>query len=97
MEANDSAVKRLYSEADHTVPAQLASLVGAENVTMMSVSRRWQRWAGGAIAASFAAVLALAINVNQSVVFNPMSMDPQLAGALEHSPSPGLGLGDSGQ
>ena len=87
MEANDSAVKRLYSEADHTVPAQLASLVRAENVTMMNPSRTWQRWAGGAVAASFAAVLAVVINVNQSVVFNPMSMDPQLADALEHSPS----------
>ena len=30
MDANDSAVKRLYSEADHTVPTQLASLVRAE-------------------------------------------------------------------
>ena len=39
------------------------------------------------MAASLAAVLTLAINVNQSVVFNPMSMDPQLAGALERSPS----------
>ena len=87
MEANDSAVKRLYSEADHTVPTQLASLVRAENVTMINTSRTWQRWAGGAIAASFAAVLTLVINVNQSVVFNPMSMDPQLADALEHSPS----------
>ena len=87
MEANDSAVKRLYSEADHTVPTQLASLVRAENVTMMNPSRTWQRWAGGMVAASFAAVLTLVINVNQSVVFNPMSMDPQLADALEHSPS----------
>ncbi len=87
MEANESAIRRLYSEADHTVPAKLASLVRSQNVTMMSASRTRQRWAGGAIAASLVAVLTLAINVKPSAMFNPMSMDPQLAGALENSPS----------
>ena len=87
MELNDSAIKRLFSSADHSVTTRLAALVRAKNVSRISALSTRQRWTGGAIAASLAAVLTLAINVNQSYVFNPMSMDPQLAGALEHSSS----------
>ena len=86
MEANDAALKTLFS-AQTSVPEHLAPLVGADNVTMMPSARSWTRRAGIAAAAGFAAVVALVGSLNQADVFNPMSMDPQLAAALESTPS----------
>ena len=91
MEANDRRVRKLFAESDNQVPKHLAPMVAAENVSVLVAPRRWQRWASVAVAASFAIAMALVVDVNQTNVFNPMSMDPQLASALEHSPSRATG------
>ena len=87
MEANDKRVKQLFAQSVNQVPNHLAPLVAAENVAVLGKTLRWQRWASVAIAASFATAMALVVDLNQTDVFNPMSMDPQLASALEQSPS----------
>ena len=91
MEANETLVKTLFARDKHDVPEHLAPLVAAENVTVLGTARHWQRWAGAAVAASFAIAAALLVNVNQTAVFNPMTMDNQLASVLEHSPSRAAG------
>ena len=83
MEANDAALKTLFN-AEAPAPEQLAALVEADNVAMMPLSRNWIRRAGVAVAAGFSLVLAFVISVKQTDVFNPMTMDPSLASALEH-------------
>ena len=90
MEANDAALRILF-EAEASIPKHLAPLVKAENVTVMPSVRSWTHRAGVAVAAGFALVVALMGSVNQADVFNPMTMDPQLASALEHSPSQATG------
>jgi hypothetical protein len=91
MEANDQRVRKLFVISDNQVPEHLAPLVAAENMSVVSATWRWQRWASVAVAASFATAMALVVDVNQTDVFNPMSMDPQLASALEQSPSRATG------
>jgi len=44
-----------------------------------------------AVAASCAAVIAMVLNTNQTAVFNPMTIDAQMAHALESSPSRAAG------
>jgi anti-sigma factor RsiW len=91
MEANDQRVRALFAESDNHIPKHLAPMVAAENVAVLGMTRRWQRWASVAVAASFATAMALVVDLNQTDVFNPMSMDPQLANVLEHSPSRATG------
>ena len=91
MEANDQRVRTLFAESDNHVPEHLAPMVAAENVSVLGMTRRWQRWASVAVAASFATAMALVVDLNQTDVFKPMSMDPQLATALEQSPSRATG------
>ena len=90
MEANDAALRRLI-KAKASVPKHLAPLVKADNVTIMPSARNWTHPAGVALAAGFAVVVALVGSLNRADVFNPMTMDPQLASALEHSPSQATG------
>lgn len=90
MEANDAALRRLV-KAKASVPKHLATLVKADNVTIMPSARNWIHPAGVALAAGFAVVVALVGSLNRADVFNPMTMDPQLASALEHSPSQATG------
>jgi len=100
METNDSFIKKAYTQPETAVPEHLAPMVAATNVTILGTARRWQRWASVAVAASFATAMALVVSVNQTDVFNPMTMDAQLAQALEHSPSRAEGwdvLGDDRQ
>ena len=85
MEANDQRVRTLFAESDNHVPEHLVPMVAAKNVSVLGMTRRSQRWASVAVAASFATAVALIIDLNQTDVFNPMSMDPQLASALEQS------------
>ncbi len=91
MEANDKRVKQLFAQPENQVPEHLAPLVAAENVAVLGMTRRWQRWASVAVAASFAIAVALVVDLKQTDVFNPMTMDPQLASALEQSPSRATG------
>ena len=91
LEANDQQVRKLFVESVNQVPEHLAPMVVAENVSVLGATRRWQRWASVAVAASFATAMALVVDVNQTNVFNPMAMDPQLARALEQSPSRATG------
>ena len=100
MEANDALIKKAYSQFGSAVPAHLAPMVSATNVSILGTARRWQRWATVAVAASFATAVALVVSVNQTDVFNPMTMDARLADALEQSPSRAEGwdaLGDDRQ
>lgn len=90
MEANDAALRRLV-KAKAPVPKHLAPLVRGDNVTTMPSARNWTHPAGVALAAGFAVVVALVGSLNRADVFNPMTMDPQLASALEHSPSQATG------
>mgnify|MGYP001288762874 FL=1 len=90
MEANDAALRRLV-KAKASVPKHLAPLVKGDNVTTMPSARNWTYPAGIALAAGFAVVVALVGSLNRADVFNPMTMDPQLASALEHSPSQATG------
>ena len=90
MEANDAALRRLV-KAKASVPKHLAPLVKGDNVTIMPSARNWTHPAGVALAAGFAVVVALVGSLNRADVFNPMTMDPQLASALEHSPSQATG------
>ena len=90
MEANDAALRRLV-KAKASVPKHLAPLVKADNATIMPSARNWTHPAGVALAAGFAVVVALVGSLNRADVFNPMTMDPQLASALEHSPSQATG------
>ena len=90
MEANDTALRTLF-EAKTSIPEHLKPLVKADNVTIMPSMGSWTRRAGIAIAAGFAVAVALMGSLNEADVFNPMTMDPQLASALEHSPSQALG------
>ena len=90
MEANDAALRRLV-KAKASVPKHLAPLVKADNATIMPSARSWTHPAGVALAAGFAVVVALVGSLNRADVFNPMTMDPQLASALEHSPSQATG------
>ena len=90
MEANDAALRRLV-KAKASVPKHLAPLVRGDNVTTMPSARNWTHPAGVALAAGFAVVVALVGSLNRADVFNPMTMDPQLASALEHSPSQATG------
>jgi len=91
MEVNDQQVRKLFVESNNPVPGHLVPMVASENVSVLGATRRWQRWASVAVAASFATAMALVVDVNQTDVFNPMSMDPQLASALEQSPSRATG------
>ena len=91
MEANDKRVRQLFTQSDKQVPEHLAPLVAAENVAVLGMTRRWQRWASVAVAASCAIAIALVVDLNQTDVFNPMAMDPQLAKALEQYPSRATG------
>lgn len=100
MEANDALIKKAYSQFGSAVPAHLAPMVSATNVSILGTARRWQRWATVAVAASFATAVALVVSMNQTDVFNPMTMDARLADALEQSPSRAEGwdaLGDDRQ
>ena len=90
MEANDAALRRLV-KAKASVPKHLAPLVKGDNVTTMPSARNWTHPAGVALAAGFAVVVALVGSLNRADVFNPMTMDPQLASALEHYPSKATG------
>ena len=90
MEANDAALRRLI-KAKASVPKHLAPLVRGDNVTTMPSARNWTHPAGVALAAGFAVVVALVGSLNRADVFNPMTMDPQLASALEHYPSKATG------
>jgi len=91
LEANERLIRKVVARNTHAAPDRLAAMLRAENVVVMGLSARLKRWGGAAVAASAAAVLAVVVNVNQSIVFNPMAMDAQLASALEHSPSAASG------
>ena len=91
MEANDQRVKKLFVVSDNQVPEHLAPMIVAKNMSVLGATWRWQRWASVAVAASFATAMALVFDVKKTVVFNPMSMDPQLASALEQAPSRATG------
>ena len=90
MEANDAALRTLFV-AKASIPDHLGPLVKADNVTIMPSVGSSTRRTGIAVAAGFAVVVALMGSLNEVDVFNPMTMDPQLASALEHSPSQALG------
>ncbi len=90
MEANDQRVRMLSAQSDNQVPRHLAPMVAAENVSVLGMTRRWSSFAV-AVAASVATAMALVVDLNQTDVFNPMIMDPQLASALEQSPSRATG------
>jgi hypothetical protein len=100
LETNDALIKKAYSQPEAAVPEHLVPMVASTNVTILGTARRWQLWGSVAVAASFATAMALVISINQTDVFNPMTMDAQLAQALEHSPSRAQGwdaLGDNRQ
>ena len=86
MEANDAALKALFA-AQTDVPEHLAPLVTADNISIMPRMVNWTRRLTLSAAAGCAAVVALVASLDQPDVFNPMTMDPQLASALEHSAS----------
>ena len=86
MEANDAALKALFA-AQTDVPEHLAPLVSADNISIMPRMVNWTRRLTLPAAAGCVAVVALVASLNQPDVFNPMTMDPQLASALEQSAS----------
>ena len=96
METNDVLIRKAYTQPDAAVPEHLATMVSAMNVTILGTARRWQRLASVAVAASLAAAMALVVSVNQNDMFNPMTMDAQLAQTLEQSPSRAQGWDDLG-
>ena len=87
MENSDRLIKKLYVRQSDSDGRDLAALIRANNVAILNPVARWREWATGAIAASVMAVVALSLTGEQSPDFNPMTMDAQLAKALEQSPS----------
>ena len=87
LEENDGVVKQVYAQSAVSVPNHVAALISADNVTLLRPVRQWRRWTTAAVAASCAAVVAMVLNTNQAAVFNPMTIDAQMAHALESSPS----------
>ena len=87
MENSDRLIKKLYARQSDSDEQELAALIRADNVAILNPVARWREWATGAIAASVMAVVALSLTGEQSSSFNPMTMDAQLAQALEQSPS----------
>lgn len=87
MENSDRLIKKLYARESDSDEQELAALIQADNVAVLNPVARWREWATGAIAASVMAVVALSLTGEQSSSFNPMTMDAQLAQALEQSPS----------
>ena len=87
MENSDRLIKKLYARQSDSDEQELAALIRADNVAVLNPVARWREWATGAIAASVMAVVALSLTGEQSSSFNPMTMDAQLAQALEQSPS----------
>jgi len=91
LEENDGLVKRVYAQSSDSIPNQVAALINADNVTVLRPVRQWRRWTTAAVAASCAAVIGMVLNTNQTAVFNPMTIDAQMAHALESSPSRAAG------
>lgn len=87
LEENDELVKQVYAQSAVRVPNEVTALVSADNVTLLRPVRQWRRWTAAAVAASCAAVVAMLVNTNQTAVFNPMTIDAQMAQVLESSPS----------
>ncbi len=87
LEENDGLVKQVYTQSAVNVPDHVAALISADNVTLLRPASQWRRWTTAAVAASCAAVVAMMVNTNQTAVFNPMTIDAQMAQALESSPS----------
>lgn len=87
MENSDRLIKKLYARQSDSDGRELAALIRANNLAILNPVARWREWATGAIAASVMAVVALSLTGEQSSSFNPMTMDAQLAQALEQSPS----------
>ena len=85
MEANDAALRRLV-KAKAFCPKTPSAVSKRPTMTIMPSARNWTHPAGVALAAGFAVVVALVGSLNRADVFNPMTMDPQLASALEHYP-----------
>ena len=86
MENNDRLIRKLYASHSNESARELAALIKADNVAIFKPVTRWRELAAGAVAASVMAVVALSLTTGQST-FNPMTMDRELAQALEHSPS----------
>mgnify|MGYP001158094798 FL=1 len=91
LEENDGLVKQVYAQSTVSIPNHVASLIRAGNVTLLRPVRQWRRWTTAAVAASCAAVVAMVLNTNQTTVFHPMTIDAQMAHALESSPSRAAG------
>lgn len=91
MENNDRLVKKLYANQVDDAGHELTALIKAKNVAIFRPVARWREWTTGAIAASVMAVVALSLTGEDPSRFNPMTMDKQLAQALEHSPSEATG------
>ena len=65
------------------VLVHLAPMVTATNVTILGTARRWQRWASALPRPRYRD--GAGCHCEPTDVFNPMTMDAQLAQALEHS------------
>jgi len=89
LEANDSLLRKLYKQRHQAVLNQLATMLRADNVVLFGATR-FKRWAAGAMAASVATI-AVVMSLSQTNTFNPMTMDQQLASALEGSASQASG------
>lgn len=87
MENSDRLVRKLFARHSDGAARELAARIQATNVVIFKPIPRWREWATGAIAASVMAVVALSFTSERPLGFNPMTMDRQLAEALEHSPS----------
>ena len=85
LEANDSLLRKLHKRRHQAVPSQLATMLRADKILLFGATR-FKRWTVGAIAASVATV-AVVMSLSQTNTFNPMTMDQQLASALEDSAS----------
>jgi anti-sigma factor RsiW len=91
LEENDGLIKQVYAQSAASIPNHVAALISADNVTLLRPVRQWRRWTTAAVAASCAAVVAMVLNTNQTAVFNPMTIDAQMAHVLESSPSRATG------
>ncbi len=91
LEENDGLVKKIYAQSAVSIPGHVEALISADNITLLRSASQWRRWTAAAVAASCAAVIALLVNTNQTAVFNPMTIDAQMANALESSPSRAAG------
>jgi hypothetical protein len=96
LEGNDSLLRTLYRKRHNIVPGQLSAMLRADNVAPLRSARSTGRWMASAVAASFG-VIALLMGLNQNTALNAMTMDQDLANALETSSSQATGWVALGQ